>query len=61
MAANASFIRALLFVSVYVTGALCLISIFLFGGFRLPSRILAVTCVASLAFALASFGLKPSG
>ena len=56
---NAAFIRALLLVSVYVSGALCLISIFLFGGFRLAPKILAAICAVALALVLASLGFKP--
>lgn len=56
---NAAFIRALLLVSVYVSGALCLISIFLFGGFRLVPGILAAICALSLALVVASLGFKP--
>jgi hypothetical protein len=61
LAANAPFLRALLFVAVYVSGALCLITLFLFGGFRLPSKILAAICLVSLALALASLGLASPG
>jgi hypothetical protein len=59
--ANTSFIRALLFITVYVSGALCLITLFLLGGFRLPSKILAAICLVSLTLALASLGFKPPG
>jgi hypothetical protein len=61
LAANTSFIRTLLFIAVYVSGALCLVTLFLFGGFRLPPKILAAICLVSLTLALASLGFKPPG
>jgi hypothetical protein len=61
IASNVRFIRTLLLVSIYVSGALFLVTIFLFGGIRLPSKILAAICVLLIAFAIASLGFKAPG
>ena len=60
LAANISFVRTILFVLAYVSAALFLVTLFLFGGLRLVPKIIAVIFVACIAGGVGSYGLAKS-
>lgn len=61
LAGNISFVRTILFVLAYVSAALFLVTLFLFGGLRLVPKIIAVIFVACIAGGIGSYRLNKSG